>query len=94
MNRLMILSLLGAFITFGAQAADQPAPKPLSHCESFSKYGIPQDQHKDAVTICRTAYEVRYDPEAKIHPIMLLVVLLEAMHLAAIKVCPKNNAAH
>jgi endonuclease G len=70
----MILPVLGAFIAFGAQAADQPAPKPLSHCESFSKYGTPQDHNKDAVTICRTAYEVRYDPEAKI-PIWVVYTL-------------------
>ena len=74
MNRLKFLALLAVFIAFGAQAADQPAPKPLSHCENFSKYGIPQDKNKDAVTICRTAYEVRYDPEAKI-PIWVVYTL-------------------
>ena len=32
----------------------------------FVKYGLPKDNTSNAITICRTAYEVRYDPIAKV----------------------------
>lgn len=57
--------LLTGFLGLSA-LADQPKPKLPTHCNTFSVYGLPKDTVKDAITICRTAYEVKYDTNAKI----------------------------
>lgn len=74
MRQVWFLSAFMILIAGMAVAADQPDPKPLKHCENFSQYGIPKDKNANAITICRTAYEVRYDPEAKI-PIWVVYTL-------------------
>lgn len=83
------------FLIFGiilavttASAADQIEPKHISHCESFSQYGFPKDKVNDAIIICRTAYEVKYDFTAKI-PIWVVYTLTPANTIGCI---PRSNA--
>lgn len=74
MLRAIFLSIFFSLFSTALFAADQPIPKPIEHCQNFSQYGLPKDKSNNAITICRTAYEVRYDPDAKI-PIWVVYTL-------------------
>lgn len=66
MKRLIFLLFALTFAANLALANDQSSPKSQDYCNLFSKYGLPVDNRPYAIMICRTAYGIKYDPQAKI----------------------------
>ena len=66
MNK-MLLAMLYALMTIGTScAADQAPPHDMKSCISQAPFGFPTKTVPDSVQICRTAYVLLHDNEAKI----------------------------
>ena len=62
MKKLLALTLLA--VSFTASAWTQRAPNPVQQCQAHAPYGFPQTQNVQP--ICRQAYLVGYDAQAKL----------------------------
>jgi endonuclease G len=67
MKKLLVglLFAVASLTSFQAQAWNQRAPAPLSACQVHAPFGLPQTGHQ-LQPICREAYLVGYDAQAKI----------------------------
>jgi endonuclease G len=85
--RKLILSLSILFISLTSFAWDQRQPLPVQSCQIHSPYGFANTQ-KQAQPICREAYLVAYDAQAKI-PVYVSYTLLPQNALGCF---PRTNA--
>ena len=67
MLKKITLSLFVSLAVFStADAAPQTPPRPLKACDEFLPYGVPTSNKADQIKICRTAYMLQYDKNAKV----------------------------
>lgn len=74
--RSLIVGLL-TFVISCSCVAEQVAPKPIDSCSMELPYGVPSSSKERTVKLCRSAYAVEYDLQAKI-PVWVAYVLTPA----------------
>jgi endonuclease G len=66
LKRVVTAIVLAAAVSLNVWAAEQAAPRPIQACQEFLPYGFPQTNRPNTVAICRTAYALLHDNNAKV----------------------------
>lgn len=67
MFKILAISFALIFSTlFAGQAAEQARPRPIEACAEFLPYGFPQTNRPNTVAICRSAYMLLHDNNARL----------------------------
>lgn len=72
-----LIALLLVAVSLHVHAADQAEPLPIQECTAQAPYGFPSTDKQSVTPICRKAYYVVYDNNAKI-PVFVSYVLTPA----------------
>lgn len=79
----VVSAIVFALISLTASAG-QLDPKPVQYCEQFTPYGSPVDSLKNTTKVCRTAYYLEHDNQAKI-PVWVSYTLEPAHTIGCVK---------
>lgn len=63
---LLTAVAIACAVSFNAYAAEQANPRPIQACQEFLPYGFPQTNRPNTVAICRAAYALLHDNNAKV----------------------------
>lgn len=66
LKKLALAAGLLLSVAFSAYSAEQAQPRPIQACQEFLPFGFPQTNRPNTVAICRSAYALLHDNNAKL----------------------------